>query len=285
MKVSRRTGGSCLLIVLFFIACYSTPSPAGNKQNTDKSNNSQNSVFRTLDASLASAASISVIYSYSGMDGKYGIASEAEFHTGNHPDPFAHAYGAGMCDEDGERRYKVKFNLPGEGNKVVSLVARFRFTGQGAQIRKATLDQRWETRYIFPDENADLRLGIPRVETFDLATGKKVAETKNIKLMPPSGKATSRLSSKITKDFMGDVISQSWNERLRQFSGEEYCYDDDRLVFVSSFVRDVATGLIVSEMVKKGRCPRDYHHYELVVISWPDDRMVCPKVDLVPDTK
>jgi len=206
---------------------------------------------RTLGPTITSGSGVSVKYpSYD----KYDIASEARFLTTKESQPFVIAHGVGTLDEDGERRYKVNFELPGDGNQSSSLVARFRFTGQGAQIRKATLDQRWETHYIFPNEDSDLRLGIPRVETYDLVTGAMVAETKNIQLMP---------------------LDHGWH-----FSGQEYCYEDGKLVFVSSFVRDGATGLLISENIQKGKLPRDYHHYELVVISWPEGGL--SKIDLVP---
>lgn len=226
------------------------------KQETDSQvatgeNASRKAATRTLGSTITSGSSVSV--EYSSYD-KHGIALEARFLTAKESQPFVVSRGVGTLDEDGERRYKVNFELPGDGNQSSSLVARFRFTGQGAQIRKATLDQRWETHYIFSSEDSDLRLGIPRVETYDLVTRTKVAETKNIQLMP---------------------LNRGWH-----FSGQEYCYEDGKLVYVSSFVRDGATGLLISENVQKGKLPRDYHHYELVVISWPDGGF--SKIDLVP---
>ena len=241
---------------------------------------------RTLDTSLASASRISVAYKYSGEVAHHDIASDAEFRTGVKPDPFARAHADGLCDEDGERRLKVTFDLLGEGERSCTVVARFRFTGQGAQIRKATLDQWWETRYIFHNEDADLRLGIPRVETYDLITGKKVSETKNIRLVSlVGGKPEGMVSSEVAKDFSRRVMSQTWDERPWGFSGDEFCYENGKVVFASSFVRDVATGLLVSEEVKKGELPRDYHHYELVVISWPDGEIPGTKIDLVPGVR
>ena len=243
-------------------------------------------VSRAIDTSISLAPIISVEYSYSGKDAIYGIATEARFKTNRSSIPFATARAVGICDEVGERRYKVIFKLPGKGNQTDFLVARFRFTGQGAQIRKVTLSNRWETHYIFPIEKGDLRLGIPRVETYDLATGKKVAETKNIRVVPLINNATERaVSSQIVKDFRGFVISQTWKNRTWAFSGEEHCYENDRLVFVSTFIRDLATGLLIKETIKKGKLPRDYHHYELVVISWPDGSMMGTKIDLVPLSK
>jgi hypothetical protein len=243
-------------------------------------------VRRTLGTSIASAPTISVTYSYGGDVGRHGIASEAKFRTVENGESFAVAHGAELCDEDRERRLRATFDLPCDGNQRCSIVARFRFTGQGAQIRKATLDQRWETRYIFQNEDADLRLGIPRVETYDLTTGKKVAETRNIKLVAlGGGKPEDAVSSKLAKDFSRRVISQTWSERRWGFSGEECCYEGGKLVFLSSFVRDLATGLMVSEIVNKGSLPRDYHHYELVVISWPDGEIPGTKIDLVPVVK
>jgi len=238
---------------------------------------------RALGTSLAAAGRISVAYKYSGEVSRHDIASDAEFRAGAKLDPFARARADGLCDEDGERRLKVTFELPGEGGRSCPVVARFRFTGQGAQIRKATLDQRWETQYIFDNEDADLRLGIPRVETYDLTTRKKVSETKNIRLVSlVGGKPKGMVSSEVAKDFGRRVVSQTWDQRRWGFSGDEFCYYDGKVVFASSFVRDVATGLLVSEQVKKGELPRDYHHYELVVISWPDGAIPGTKIDLVP---
>jgi hypothetical protein len=238
---------------------------------------------RTPGTALASAASISVTYKYSGQFARYDEASDAEFRTSAKPEPFARAHAVELCDEEGERRLKVAFDLPSEGNRSPSIVARFRFTGQGAQIRKTTLDQRWETRYIFQNEDADLRLGIPRVETYDLTTGKKVSETKNIRLVSlVAGRPKGSVSSEVAKDFSRRVMSQTWAERSWGFLGDEFCYEGGKEVFVSSFVRDVATGLLVSESVKRGELPRDYHHYELVVISWPDGQIPGTKIDLVP---
>jgi hypothetical protein len=224
-----------------------------------------------------------VEYKYDGDVARFDIASDANFRADADPTAFARAHAEGRCDEDGERRLKVRFEIPGENSRSCSIDARFRFTGQGAQIRKATLDQRWETRYVFENEDGDLRLGIPRVETYDLTTGTKVSETKNIHLVSlVDGNPVGSVSSEIAKDFSRRVRSQTWNERPWGFSGEELCYEDGKVVFASSFVRDVATGLLVREEVKKGQLPRDYHHYELVVISWPDGIIPGTKIDLVP---
>lgn len=274
----RRLACALLFAVLVVAGCTEdTKTASGDHKKT-----SGHAVARTPGSSIASAPTISVTYSYGGDVG-HDIASEAKFRTVENGEPFAVAHGAELFDEDRERRLRVTFDLPCEGSQRCSIVARFRFTGQGAQIRKATLDQRWETRYIFQNEDADLRLGIPRVETYDLTTGKRVAETKNIKLVALSGgKPKGTVSSQLAKDFSRLVISQTWSERPWGFSGEEYCYEDGKVVFISSFVRDVATGLLVSETVNKGALPRDYHHYELVVISWPDGEIPGNKIDLVP---
>lgn len=147
-----------------------------------------------------------------------------------------------LIDEDGERRIRMTVLLTPGTTTVGTVVARYTPTGHGAKVRKATLDGRWESDYLY---DPGRRLGgVPRVETRDATSQKKVAETRDVKLT-------------------GDG----------RFSGEEVCYDEaGQVVFRSTFVRHVGTGLLVSETVLEGELPRDYHHYELVLQGWPDHR-------------
>lgn len=170
-----------------------------------------------------------------------GIPSGAKFVPEDKSTVVASAEGTEMIDEDGERRIKVKIKLTPRGKIIATITAQFKPTGMGAKIRKAIINDAWESRYIYEGDHAALFLSLPRIETYDLKSGKKVAETRNIKIL-------------------GNGL----------FSGEELCYQGDKVVFHSSFVRHAGTGLLVEEKVNKGKLPRDYHHYELVMMDWPD---------------
>ena len=188
------------------------------------------------------ATGIMTKYNYSGGTlGAVGIPAGAEFLLGDRKTVVANAEGAELIDEDNERRIRVKMNFTPGNKHVATVVAQFRPTGMGAKVRKTVVNDQWESRYIYEGQHAALFFSMPRIETYDLKNGKKVSETKNI-------------------EILGDGL----------FSGEEFCYDQNKVIFHSYFVRHAGTGLLVEEKVKKGRLPRDYHHYELLLMGWPD---------------
>jgi hypothetical protein len=147
-----------------------------------------------------------------------------------------------MVAEDNEHRLRATLKLLPKG-EVVSTLQVWYEPGTGGQngslVRKVVVDGKWESKYFF--DGAEGRSGIPRVVTTDLTSGKKVAETQHI-------------------EVVGDG----------SFTGEELCYEADKVVCRSTFKRHAGTGLLLEETFVQGDLPRDYHHYELVLKGWPD---------------
>jgi len=190
------------------------------------------------------STAVSIKYEYGdGTMRAAGIATGATFERKQDNKAVATAEGAELVDEDGERLIKVALKLKPEAEAVSTLVAWFK-PGAGlrdAAVRKVAVDGRWESRYHYDGEHKEF--GIPRVVTHDLKTGKKVAETRDIKVL-------------------GGGL----------FSGEEVGFNGDKEVFRSSFVRHAGTGLLVREDAQSGQLPTDYHHYEFVLTGWPAGR-------------
>jgi len=214
------------------------PSPAPRSTPVSHGANEADSAGRTF----LKHRGLAVEYSYGeGVMGAIGIPSSASYLHGPAKTVAATATGGELIDEEGERRIRVKLTLKAAAGKPETLVVQFKPSGMGAFVRKVVLDDAWESKYIFEGQLASMGMGLPRVETFERKTGKKVAETKDLR---------------VTENGC--------------FSGDEVCLDGEKEIYRSSFVRHALTGLLVSEKRISGKLPRDYHHYDLVLNKWPD---------------
>lgn len=198
------------------------------------------------------ATSIMTKYEYNdSRNAVFGIPSGAKvYQTRRHEpigEPVLVASNATLLDEPvGEEKLRViRVNLSfrnKNGQEIAKMLAFFRPFSDNSYVVKTILDSRYESIYKWA--------GIPgyslvAVITTDISSGKKVLETKNLGLIENSHGL---------------------------FSGLEYHFTGEKVVYISEFVRHLGTGLLVEEQAKQGVLSKDYHTYEFVLSGWPSGR-------------
>ena len=214
-----------------------------------------------VDPDFLSAQSLVIRYGRGEHgDDSTNLAREAAYLLDDEETVVATAEGGQFIDEDDQHLIQVTYKLFHAGQTIATLVAKFQPTGREAHVVSTVLDERWESRYSYDNEDTS-RTTIPRVETYDLSTGEKVAETKDVR--------------RLERDRFYSVQCT--------FSGGE-------LVYQHSVIRDSRTGLPVDVLelrrfkkwldhksdknVRKdkwGYPSSEFHQYELVLMGWPEE--------------